>query len=148
MAASATRKFRTSTHCVRRVFVCRNEFVGICGDSHTSNHEKKGRSGKETRNLLPFCLVNANACKNRNRIDEDHYCEIICNLNMVCLDLHAEGECEEGSAKNGLRKPFFPRFSLCKGCLVCIYHSCKDPWKIGDCLHFGVMTHLDDLHVV
>ena len=90
---------------------------------------------------------------------------------MVGLDLHAEGECEEGRSEDCLRQPALPSgfldnarndrdvflralpviLSVSEGSHrrpVCEYHTGQHPWEISDSLHLGVVADLDDLHVV
>ena len=63
---------------------------------------------------------------------------------MICLDLHAEGEGEQGCPKSCLRHPLM----IGKCHPVCIYDSGKNPWEIRNRLHFRIVSNLDYLHVV
>ena len=105
MGVAVGREFRASTHGVWGVFVSRDELVGIGRYSDTSHNKKKSRSDEESLELYSLCLVDAETDEQCDGIDEDDNCEIICDLDVVGLDLHAESEGEECSAKDSLWKP-------------------------------------------
>ena len=105
MTRTAARKLRASAHRVRSVFVCRDEFVGIRRDTDASYHQQQGGSGEETAKHDTPCFVDAQAYKQRDCVDEDDDCKIICDLHMVCLYLHAQGKCKQRCPQNGLRQP-------------------------------------------
>ena len=68
---------------------------------------------------------------------------------MVGLDLEAQRKGEEGRSKNRFWQPLLP--ALTEGPQshpVCEDDSCKNPGEVCDCLHLGVMSHLDDLHII
>ena len=105
MGVAVGREFRAATHCVWSVFICRNEFVCVGRYSYSSNHQKKSRSDEESLELYFLCLVDAETDQQCVGIDEDDNCEILCDLDVVGLDLHAEGESKEGCAQYGFRNP-------------------------------------------
>ena len=54
---------------------------------------------------MAFLLVEAEACKQRNGIYEYDYSKVVCDLDMVGLDLHAQSHRKQHRTKNGFRKP-------------------------------------------
>ena len=105
MAVAVGREFRTASHGVWGVLVGRDEFVGIGGYADASDRKQQGRCHKEAFQVGAPILVYAKTYQKAYGIYENHYCQIICNLNMVGLYLEAEGKGEKDGAQNGQRKP-------------------------------------------
>ena len=108
MRVTVGRKFRTASHCVRSIFVSRNKFIGIGSDTDAADYKKKSGCGKETFDQRALCLVYAKADEQANGIYEYDYCEVICDLDMIRLYLHAEGEGEKDCSEDCFREPLFP----------------------------------------
>ena len=105
MSRAAAGKFRTSAHRVFRIFVCRDQLVCVGRDSDDSYRKKESRCDEEPADQGPLLLIAAEAYEKRNHIYGNHDGQIICDLYMVGLYLHAEGECEQGGSQHGLREP-------------------------------------------
>ena len=149
MAFAVCCKLRSATHCVWGVFICRDELICICRDTKTAHDKKECRRDEESFDKV--LMMHAEVDEHCNCVYKDYDGEIIGNLDMVCLNLHAECESKEHSSKNSLRQPCFPvsvRRLIFKGCPVCEDNTGKNPCKEGYGLHFSVVTHLDDLHVI
>ena len=142
-------EFGAATHCVRGVLICRNQLVCVCCNAHASDDKQESRSNKEVLQKCPFLLVDAQIYELPYGIGKYYDCKVICDLRMVGLDLEAQCKGEEGRSKNRLWQPLLP--VLTEGPQshpVSEDHSCKNPREVGDSLHLGVMSHLDDLHIV
>ena len=142
MAVAVGGKFRAASHGVWSVLVCRDEFVGVGCDTDASDDQKQCRGCEEIPELCLLVLPYVD--QQRDCIYEYYNGKVICDLDVVCLDLHAEGECEENSSEDGLRQPFLA--GECRP--VCEYDSGENPREEGDRLHLCVVADLDDLHVV
>ena len=169
MCVAVGRQFGTATHCVWRIFICRKQLVGIGRDSGHSDNQQQSRCGEEPSEFQFPVLVHAQAHKQCDYIDEDDDCQVICDLNMVGLDLHAERKGKKHSPQHCLRQPAFPvavllvavprflevalissfaRIDHSQSRSVSEYKRCQHPREICDRLHLCVVSHLDDLHVV
>ena len=74
---------------------------------------------------------------------------------MVGLNLETQCHGKQHGPEDSFGKPVLPACSSflffsqgCKGASVGEYHSCQHPWHEGDCLHLGVVPHLDNLQIV
>ena len=142
-------EFGTATHCVWGVLICRNQLVCICCNAHASDDKQESRSNEEVLQKGSFLAICTQINELSDGIGEYHDCKVICDLRMVGLYLETQSKSEEGRSKNRFWQPLLP--ALTEGPQshpVCEDDSCKNPREIGDSLHLGVMSHLDDLHVV
>ena len=143
-------KFGTSTHRVFGIFIQRCELYGICAYSCKADDQQEGGGCEEpSEGRASFLGAEQRNCKS-NRIDRDHYREVICDLLVVGLDLEAQRQSEQNRTQESLRKPALPPLGgLGFQCLpVSEHHRSKHPRKECQCLHLGVVTHLDDLQVI
>ena len=106
MAVAVGRQFRAAAHGVWSVLVCRDELVCIGCNADDSDDKKQGGGGEEAlQERASACLVKADVYELTDCIGEDHDCKVVCDLQVISLDLHAQCECEQGCSENGLRQP-------------------------------------------
>ena len=78
-------------------------------DADNSDEEQQRRSNEEIlQQLLTTQFVNTYVYEQSDGICKDDDGKIICDLNMICLDLHAQGQSEKSCSEDGFRKPFLP----------------------------------------
>ena len=106
MAVAVCRQFGAAAHRIWSVFVCRDELVGVGRNAHDANDQQQGGRGEEAAKLLAAAgLVDADVDQQPYGVCEYHNGQVVCYLQVVGLDLHAERECEEGGTEDGLRQP-------------------------------------------
>ena len=66
---------------------------------------------------------------------------------MVGLDLHTESKCKKDRSEYGFWEPFFC-IILFQSRIVCKNQGCHNPREIGDGLHLGIVSNLDNLHII
>ena len=82
-------QLRTASHCVRGVFVSRNKLVCIGRNTDYAHYKQQGRCCKEPFERSPSFGVAYEMYEKRDGKDKDHDSQIVCDLDMVCLYLHA-----------------------------------------------------------
>ena len=112
MGVAGSGEFRAATHGIWGVLICRDELVGVCGYAYDSDHQQKSGGRKETYRFLLSVLVHAQADEQGDGIYEYHYREIVCDLDMIGLYLHAEGKGEEHGSEHRLRQPLLPAMAF------------------------------------
>ena len=106
MAVAVGRQFGAAAHGVWSVFVCRNQFISIGCYAHQADDQQQGGRGEEAAKLLAAAgLVDADVDQQPYGVCEYDDGQVVCDLQVVGLDLHAERECEKGGSEDGLRQP-------------------------------------------
>ena len=143
-----------------RVSVHRDKFVGIGTYSDESEKQQEERCGEEFAESVTALLVCDEPDEKSYGIAEYDNREIVRNLDMVCLDLEVQCHSEQRCAEYRLRNPrppallfrfrvnvIFPAVhSQCRP--VCKNDGCKHPREPRDGHHLGVVSDLDNLHVI
>ena len=83
-------ELRTSPHCIWGIFISRYQLVQVGRYPDSSDCQEHGGCDEKSGSL--FLLPDAYADKHHGSIYENDDCQIIGDLRMVCLYLHAEGE--------------------------------------------------------
>ena len=105
MRVAVCRKLGTATHGVWSIFVSRDQLVRIGCYTDASDDQKQGGSSEEPSEHLAFFLIDAKVHQHCNGIYEYDDRKVVCDLNMVGLDLHAERHGEKNGSQYGLRQP-------------------------------------------
>ena len=152
-----------ATHGVWCVLCQRQQLVGIGCYARNAHHKQQGRCHNKVLPLLGADGMN----ELRQGIQQHHNGKVVGNLLMVGFDLHAKGQAEEGRAKDCHDNRFFALLrmtgktlvtlsallvilSVSEGStsLIGINQRRQHPRHKGNCLHFGVVAHLDYLEIV
>ena len=128
-------QFGAAAHGVRRIFGQGQQLVGVGGNARHSQHQQEDRCRQERLPILGFNGMN----QFYQGIEDDHDGQVVGNLLMVGLHLHAERQAEEHGSKEA--------FPSTIG-LVRINQRSQHPGHEGDGLHLGVVAHLNNLEVV
>ena len=145
-----------------RIAVHRDQFVCIGADADDSEEQKKEGCNEEFSQSAAALLVRYKPDEKSYGIAEYDDCQVVGNLDMVCLYLEVQCHSEECGTEYSLRNPRFP--ALFSGLLVNVtvflppvysqrrpireYHGGKHPRQPRDSHHLRVVADLDNLHVV
>ena len=134
-------QFGAAPHGLRRVFGQRKQLVHIGGDAGAAQHQQQERCHE--KRLPGLCPDGMNQL--HQRIQQHHNGQIVGNLLVVGLDLHAQRQAEKGGTEKG-----FPglRAGFRTTRTIGINQRRQHPGHEGDGLHLGIVPHLDNLEIV
>ena len=116
------REFGAATHCVLGIFIKRGELDGVRADADKTHDQKQRAGGEEAaESTAPVTelaevtvFLQTYSQEHVQRIDHDHYRQIIGDLLMVGFDLETQSETGQYGSEQGFRKPGFPPVSHCR----------------------------------